>query len=92
MLNKRLWHLVAGTRGGVNRAKRPRCGSPSAGAVSDAWAALIARTACSSAVWQMADTFIPEATRSLDAAAKFLHGHAETAPAEVPQRVREMSQ
>jgi epsilon-lactone hydrolase len=43
-------------------------------------------------VWQMADTFIPEARRSLDAAAKFLHGHAETAPAEVPQRVREMSQ
>jgi monoterpene epsilon-lactone hydrolase len=36
-------------------------------------------------VWQMADAFIPEARRSLDAAANFLHGHATVAPAEVPQ-------
>jgi acetyl esterase/lipase len=43
-------------------------------------------------VWQMADSFIPEAGRSLDAAANFLHGRAAAAPAEVPQRVREMSQ
>ena len=43
-------------------------------------------------VWQMADTFIPEARRSLDAAANFLHGHATAAPAEVPQRVREIGQ
>jgi hypothetical protein len=31
----------------------------------------------------MADTFIPEATRSLDAAANFLHGRAGAAPAVV---------
>jgi monoterpene epsilon-lactone hydrolase len=43
-------------------------------------------------VWQMADIFIPEARRSLDAAAKFLHGRAETVPAEAPERIREMSQ
>jgi monoterpene epsilon-lactone hydrolase len=43
-------------------------------------------------VWQMADTFIPEARRSLDAAANFLHGRASAAPALEPQRVTEMSQ
>jgi hypothetical protein len=44
-------------------------------------------------VWQMADTFIPEARRSLDAAANFLHGKAAAVvPAAEPKRVREMSQ
>jgi acetyl esterase/lipase len=42
-------------------------------------------------VWQMADAFIPEARRSLDAAANFLHGRASAASTE-PQRAREMSQ
>jgi monoterpene epsilon-lactone hydrolase len=43
-------------------------------------------------VWQMADAFIPEARRSLDAAAQFLHGRANAATAPQPQRVKEMSQ
>jgi acetyl esterase/lipase len=44
-------------------------------------------------VWQMADAFIPEARRSLDAAANFLHGKAAAAvPAAEPKRVKEMSQ
>ena len=44
-------------------------------------------------VWQMADTFIPEARRSLDAAANFLHGQAGAAAhAARPERVKEMSQ
>ncbi len=43
-------------------------------------------------VWQIADSFIPEARRSLDAAANFLHGRAGAAKsAEKPERVREMS-
>jgi hypothetical protein len=40
----------------------------------------------------MADAFIPEARRSLDAAANFLHGTAAVAPAPDVQRVKEMSQ
>jgi monoterpene epsilon-lactone hydrolase len=43
-------------------------------------------------VWQMADTFLPEARRSLDAAANFLHGNAAVAPAAAQERVKEMSQ
>jgi acetyl esterase/lipase len=43
-------------------------------------------------VWQMADSFIPEARRSLDAAANFLHGKAAVAAAAEPKRVKEMSQ
>jgi epsilon-lactone hydrolase len=44
-------------------------------------------------VWQMADSFIPEARRSLDAAANFLHGRAGAATStERPQRAKEMSQ
>lgn len=43
-------------------------------------------------VWQMADAFIPEARRSLDAAANFLHGRASAAAGAVrPVRVKEMS-
>jgi len=44
-------------------------------------------------VWQMADGFIPEARRSLDAAANFLHGRAVAASnAASVQRVKETSQ
>ncbi len=43
-------------------------------------------------VWQMADSFIPEARRSLDAAANFLHGNAGVAAAPESKRVKEMSQ
>jgi acetyl esterase/lipase len=43
-------------------------------------------------VWQMADPFIPEARRSLDAAAIFLHGHAGAAASVArSERVMEMS-
>jgi monoterpene epsilon-lactone hydrolase len=41
-------------------------------------------------VWQMAEGFIPEARRSLDAAAAFLHAHAQAASAPEHQRAQEM--
>ena len=40
-------------------------------------------------VWQMADGFIPEARRSLDAAAEFLHGHAAAVRTAEAPRVQE---